>query len=78
MDHTLGIFALNTMKEMFPDRQIYIVGYTQNLAQHVQQKTKYAGKYYAPQYMQWNGPHNLVKEDLWINRLIAEKRLLVL
>jgi len=74
-ESSLGIHAIDTVLDMFPDRKITIAGYTQNLALNVHNDTKYAGKYFMPDYKQWNDYHNLVKEDIYLNKLIAEKKV---
>ena len=78
VDRSLGISAIDKILEMFPDNKIFIIGYTRNLVSHLHNKTKYTGKYFSPVYTQWNDQHNMIKEDIYLNRLIANKSLKVL
>lgn len=75
---TLGRCSIDFCLNKFPDSQIYLTGFTLNLATHLHNDTKYTGKYYDLSAKQWNLPHDLIGDDIYINRLIATDKIKVL
>ena len=77
-EKSLGLSAIEHCLENYSDRQLYITGFTPNLTSHLQRETEYIGKYYNRERAQWNLSHNMLKEDIYINKLICKSKIKIL